>query len=441
MNTLWTNWRLRIVAAVLVAVACGPVLGQDTAADSSGEAPAATGDGAGGADRGHDENERELTVDELDTLLKAMTPDQLAQLLKAAMVLRLEQERAQAMAEIKAGLLYDPKHIAAAVKVLKGKAADTQDDNIERICKALALVDPLFGKAYKQMLKKDYKSAAESAAKVVDEERSTYLSAATFYVYAQCLAGAGRHEDAVEVYRAILVNMPDRISFAAASALQAAELYEKIHRLQYAMQMYAYCLDNYALTLTQKESDAIYKKIEEYAKVYSDPLGTLVGKMGYVQTRLAAVDSGKETQKKEGEILALLEDLIKTEEEKQSGSPPPSSSACTCGGKGKCKACKEAQGKGKGKGKGKKPGSGQGNKPTGNNATNPAKVSALVPGKAARPPRDSTAHNAKGDGDWSSLPPREQEKIRQLLRKLVSEMYRDITSDYHSALTKTPTEE
>jgi len=420
-----TNWSLGLGLVLILSVACGPVLGQEATTQPA---------------------EREMTVDELDALLNAMTPEQLAKLMKAAMVLRLEQERAQVAAEIKGGLLYDPKDIAAATKILKEKAANTQQDNIERICKALAKVDLLFGKAYGQMLKKDYKAAAASAAKVVDDQRSTYLSAATFYIYAQCLAGSGRGEDAVEVYREILINMPDRISFAASSALEAAKVYEKIHRLQYAMEMYVYCLDNYALTLSEKESDSIYAKVKEYAKVYSDPFNALAKKMGYVQTRLAAEDSGKDTQKKEEEILALLEDLIKTQEEKQSSSQqPPPPSGCTCGGKGKCKACKEAKAKGKGKGKGKGKdkgkGKGKGKDPSGNNPTNPAKVSALVPGKTARPPRDSTAHKGAGDGDWSTLPPREQEKIRQMLRKLISERHKDITSDYHSALTKTPDDE
>ena len=443
VDTFKTNWSLRVLLVVMLAVACGPVFAQDATSDpaDAGGTAAVTGDGDG-----HDHDaaggKREMTVDELDSLLNSMTPEQLAELMKAAMVLRLEQERSQVAAEIKGGLLYDPKDIAAATKILKGKAANTQQDNIERICKALAKVDPLFGKAYEQMLKKDYKAAAGSAAKVVDDQRATYLSAATFYIYAKCLDGSGRSEDAVEVYREILVNMPDRISFAASSALEAAKVYEKIHRLQYAMEMYVYCLENYALTLGEKESDSIYETVKKYAKIYSDPFNALAKKMGYVQTRLAAEDSGKDTQKKETEILALLEDLIKTQEEKQSSQPPPPAK-CTCGGKGTCKACKEAQGKGKGKGKGKGEGKGKGkgDKPTGNNPSSPAKVSALVPGKTARPPRDASAHKGIGDGDWSTLPPREQERIRQMLRKLISERHKDITSDYHSALTKTPTDD
>jgi tetratricopeptide (TPR) repeat protein len=417
------NWPLRVLLVVMLCFAHSPLLAQDATTQPA------------------DDAEREMTVDELDTLLNSMTPEQLAELMNAAMVLRLEQERSQVAAEIKGGLLYEPKDIAAAVKILKDKPANTQQDNIERICKALAKVDVLFGKAYGQMLKKDYKAAAASAAKVVDDQRATYLSAATFYIYAQCLVGSDRGEDAVEVYREILINMPDRLSFASSASLEAAKVYEKINRLQYAMEMYAYCLENYALTLTEKEAESIYQKIKEFAEVYKEPFKALATKMGYVETRLAAEDSGKKTQKKEKEILALLEDMIKTAEEKASRQPPPPPK-CTCGGKGTCKACKAAKkpGKDKGEDKGKGPGKGQGKDPKGDNPSSPAKVSALVPGKAARPPRDASAHKNAGDGDWSTLPPREQERIRQMLRKLISERHKDITSKYHSALTKTPTD-
>ena len=175
------NWSARVLLVAMLCFAHSPLLAQDATTQPA------------------DDAEREMTVDELDTLLNSMTPEQLAELMNAAMLLRLEQERSQVAAEIKGGLLYDPKDIAAAVKILKDKPANTQQDNIERICKALAKVDVLFAKAYGQMLKKDYKAAAASAAKVVDDQRATYLSAATFYIYAQCLVGDNRGEDAVEV--------------------------------------------------------------------------------------------------------------------------------------------------------------------------------------------------------------------------------------------------
>ncbi len=125
-----------LLMLLVLSLACGPMLAQDATTQPA-------------------DAEGDLTVDELDALLNSMTPEQLTELMKAAMVLRLEQERAQVAAEIKGGLLYEPKDIAAAIKILKTDPANTQDDNIERICKALAKVDMLFGKAYRQMLKKD----------------------------------------------------------------------------------------------------------------------------------------------------------------------------------------------------------------------------------------------------------------------------------------------
>ena len=412
MNTR-TGIRGLLVVLAIIAAPAGVVLGQVAGPTTPSETPG-------------DADTRPITEDELDALLNSLTPEQLQELIKVAMVQRLTQERLQAIAEIKQGLLYAPEDIEAAGKILKTKPANTQRDNIDRICKAFAKVDPRFARLWRLLEKKDYKAAAATAEKLIDPERATYLSAATYYVFARALIAAGEAEDGVEVYREILINMPDRISFASSAAMAAAQTYEEIGRLRYAMEMYAYALNNYALTLSKEDSEKVLKKIEKYGKIYDDPLGTVATKMGYVQTRLAAVDSGKNTQQKEKEILALLEDLIKTAEEKQKsggGSPKPK------------------PGKKPGDGKpGQKPPSLAGGPPTGNNPSSPAKVSMLVPGKTARPPKDSTTHDAKGDSDWATLPPREQEKIRQAIRKVMSERYKDITGEYHTALTKSTSE-
>ncbi len=74
-----TNWSLRVLLVVMLAVPCVPLFAQ----------PA--------------DDDTEMTADELDALLNQMSPEQLAQLMQEAMVLRLEQERTQVIAEIKGG--------------------------------------------------------------------------------------------------------------------------------------------------------------------------------------------------------------------------------------------------------------------------------------------------------------------------------------------------
>jgi len=368
-----------------------------------------------------------LTEDQIDAILDNMTPDQIDNLVKEAATDRLKVERKQVIAEIRQDLLYDDDDRDAAVKILQDKPANTPKDNIDRILRAFARADVRFRKAYDLYQAGKHKEAAAAAKKLVNINRATYLSAAQHYLYAQALAKSGNPDDAVETCRDILENMPDRISFASASALEAAEMYEKMGRLLYAMQMYAFCVKNYALTIDKATAEKILKKVEEYTEIYKDPMGTLATMMGDVQHRLAKINSGKETQDKERKIVAILDDLIKTAEDQQGGSQSPSQG--------------QQRGKRPGQGKdqqaGKKGGQqGQQGQQGGMNPTRPMQDSMLVPGAVKRPPKVSKTHTGIAEGDWAKLSPREQEQIQARMRKLISERYREIIRDYHSRLAE-----
>ena len=102
-----------------------------------------------GADTGDGDADTEVTQDNLADLLKEFTPEQLAELVKRAAANRLDLERRQVEAEIEQGILYEPDDIKAAKKILRDKPANTQKDNIDRICRAFAKVDGRFAKPYK----------------------------------------------------------------------------------------------------------------------------------------------------------------------------------------------------------------------------------------------------------------------------------------------------
>lgn len=366
-----------------------------------------------------------LTEDDLVELLEGLTPEQLDMLIDTAMTARLQVERQQVLAELREGVLYDPDDVDAAAKILFAAPADTQQDNIDRICRAFAKVDLRFAEPYRLLGEKKYAAAAAAAAKILDIHEATYLSAAKLYIYAEALVHAGRREDGVEAYRDILANMPERISFAASAALRAAEAYEKIKRRYYAMEMYAYCLKNYGLTLSKEQFDRIYEKVQKYAETYKDPLGSVAKMMGDVRGRLALADSGKQTRDRQEEIVALLEDLIKTAEEQQSSQSPQQQPASQ---------------QNKGSKPGEQAGQGQakvaGRPSTPKQPTSPMQRSMLVPGAVKRPSKLSQVHQGSESGDWAHLPPRDREKIRQIMRKQMSERYRQIIRDYLSRLAE-----
>jgi hypothetical protein len=217
-----------------------------------------------------------------------------------------------------------------------------------------------------------------------------------------------------------MANMPDRISFAAASARKAAETYETLGRGMYAMQMYGYCLKNYGLTLSRGDFDAMMKKLEALAEVYKDPLAAAAEKMGRVRKRLADNDSGAETQKKEDQIVALLEDLIKTAEERQAGG---------AGGKKPAGGQKRQPRRGEAAATAGLPGARR-------QPSRPAERSAVVPGPVERPTRLTKIHRTSESGDWATLPPRRREMLQQIRDRVMSERHREMISDYRSRLAE-----
>jgi hypothetical protein len=213
--------------------------------------------------------------------------------------------------------------------------------------------------------------------------------------------------------------------------MEAAKLYEKLGRNLYAMEMYAYCLTNYGLTLGLDEAKKMADCIEEIGAIYKDPLNNIAGKMTEVQKLLGKLDTGKTTQDTEKQIAMVLNDLIQTEEEKQQQQQKSQAKS-----NGKPKEGEGGEGEPK-EGEGKK-GSEKGNKPTGTppKPTSGAKTSATVPGPTARPTKQSEIYDpTKAEGDWSKLPPRDRERLQELAKKAMAERYREIISDYTAKIS------
>lgn len=375
-------------------------------------------------------------------LWKEITPEELERIIRRAEATRLKEERRKAAAEIRDDLLYEEQGVAKAVAVLTEAPAANQTDNLRRICEAFALADERFAKPHELYRKGQYSAAAAAAKGLRDPKKTGYLSAATHFLYADALdkhalalakgpaprpGARSVRFDAIEAYRDLLVNMPERISFAVTAGLRAAEAYEQLGRYYYATQMYQFCLQNYGLTMDAREYERLRLKIAKWQEIYKSPLVTIAGKMGQIEKRLALQDSGKQTQATGREVVMLLEDLIKTIEEKQCGGKSSSAKSNRDERKG------EGEEKGKGKeGSGSRPGRGG---RTGQ-PTKPMETSALVPGQVARPTKLSAVRPTKETGEWAKLPPRKRQQLHELMRRGMSERSRDLIRDYLSAVAK-----
>jgi tetratricopeptide (TPR) repeat protein len=414
------------------------------AADGAGGGPAGPGvvtpptppaptprPAAGQAGAADDAAANGTSEDDLAKLLREMSPEDVHKLIRSAIESRLKVERQQAAGEMNEDLLADPTDLKAALAILNDGPKNTQKDNIDRILRAFAKVDPRIAKAMKLMDEKKPAEAVATIEKDLNAQEATYRNAARYMLQARALAAAGKKYEAAEAYQKILVDMGDRISFAASAAMESAAIYEELSRFTYAAQMYAFALNNFGVTLDEEALKLIDKKATEYGAFGKDPLGWAGGVMSEVRKRLDKNDSGKETQEKEQKIVAVITDLIKTAEEQQQQGQGQGQSQQRQKGKKPGEGEGEGQGEGQGQGKSKGP-------PKGNqNPSSPAQTSALVPGAVARPTKRDEVHNGPESGDWATLPPREKQKLEELRKKVMSERYRDIISKYRTKISET----
>jgi tetratricopeptide (TPR) repeat protein len=372
----------------------------------------------------------------LKDLGDTMTREEYEALVKKANENRLKAERKLAAAEINSGF-EDPTVAEEAAALLDKDAKNTQQDNIERICQAFAKVDTKFGELWKLYNAKKYKEAVAVGKPLVppNNTQSTYLMAAKAFVYSESLeAAGGDYNEAADAYTDLVTNMTDRISFAAEAVMRLSQLYEKNGRNIYAMQTYSFLLKNYGLTMDAKSFDEIIAKVKKLQEAYGDPMGTVAKMMSEVKERLAKVDSGKETQATEKSIVAMLDDLIKTQEDKDSQQSQSSSNAKKQGEKKPGE--KPGEGEKESDAKSKLPNS----KPIKKPGKNGAPKSVLRNGgDPTHGEKVSDAHSGKEKGDWSTLPPEEIEKLKELCRLRVNERYRDVIIDYHRSIAEDAT--
>jgi tetratricopeptide (TPR) repeat protein len=433
MKRSYGLWIAAAVVAAALAAICVPATAQDAPGGATGlTGPAADANG-------------DAPVD----LLKQLTPEELEQLIRKADALRLADERRKTIDEIDSSGIYNEDDKTAAEALLQDKGAGTQQDNIDRITKAFAKAEPQFRRACQLMTDGKYKECAEAAKQLLKEDETGFNSAAKHFLYAEALAKlsadankAGGEKaakevyfDAIEAYMEIPRLMPERLSFASASAIKAGKAYEDAFRFINAMKMYSFALRNYSITMTADQRDALLEKVKGWQDIFQDApsvMKHLSGKMGEVQGRLAGADSGKETQEKERQIVQVLEDLIKTVEEAQQAQSQGQGK-----GQGKAKKPGEGEGEGQGQGQGQGQGKGQGKPNSTNNPSSPARSSFLPEGAAVRPGKLESPHTTKENNDWSELPPTDRDKLTESMKKMLSERYRDLVSDYTQALSKT----
>ncbi len=410
-----------------------PVLSQDASTDNDDELNRLLGNPT---EKKEDAAAKEEEDAELRALLGESSPEEQQKEIQKIALERLTEERREVVAELKASKIYKAEAVAAAVKTLEAAKVKNQNENIRAICDAIAAVDSRFTLAWREYQAKKFEDAAGRLKGKIQVEQDNYAAAAMQYIYGESLRETKKIWDAIEAYTNILVNQPRKICFAAESAKTAAALYESMNRGQYAIEMYTFCLENYGLTLSQAEAEAMVERLEELMANYELPLDTLTKWMGESAGKLEKTDFAQ-AKKSQQDAVILLEDLIKTIEEKNRQKDEKDQK------KKKQKEKKPGEGEkkpGEKKPGGEKPG---GEKPGGKKPGNPrgpkpggAKKSQLVPGKVTRPSKLTKEHRGTDSGKWSELSPRQKERIENAMKQKLAEKRGGLVRDYHRKLAE-----
>jgi TolA-binding protein len=408
MDTLRAILVTAVVALAAQAATAQPADADDASAAGLGDEPIAPAAPAGAAES-----------EQLQAYLNSLSEEELEGLIADAATARLEAERREVAAEMAQGLLYDPGEVDAAVERLQADPANTQQDNIRRICEGLASVDFRFAEPYEHFQAGRYGGAADAVRELINPNDASYLSAAEHYVLGRSLAESGQLWPAVDAYTRLVQRMGDKVSFSADAAQRTAALYDDLGRGLYALEAYRLCLESYGLTLSKERHEQIAERVRELERLYRAPLSAAGEMMGDVAERLSKADSGEQTRRKQQEIVALLEDLIKTAEEQAAG------------GQGGAQGQRQRRQRQSASQREQSGGQRGGNRPS-----SPMRQSVLPEGELRRPEELSRAYEGGESGDWATLPPRQREKLREAARNAMPERYRDIIRDYRTRLAE-----
>ncbi len=362
-----------------------------------------------------------LAGSEVSSYLNTLTPEQIDELIAQANERRLAMERELTVTELRQDLWFDPEQVEEAAVLLTDDPATDRAGSVLRTMDALAIVDPQFARARQLLAEGNIEEAVALASKLVDANEASYLSAVRHLFYARALVQAGELEDATHAYKAILVNMTERMSLAATAAWEGAETFEEMGWYIDAGSWYAFLLKNYSLTLASEEYKTARDAYARHKAFVEDPLNAIAERMAMAGEDLRAGEP-EESADDQQEVIKMIEDILRETQPAPNQPPrPPGENQPPPSGEEEESVSPSGE-------------------QTGNNqnrSTNPA-TSEHLPGDGVRrdPSRGTNVHDTEEHGDWASLPPREREKYQELVQRGMDDRHQEISREYHEELAE-----
>lgn len=285
------------------------------------------------------------------------------------------------------------------------------DDAESFLAEALAVVWPAFKDALDLYEDGEYEKAAGAMATLAKHD-DPYLSANAAVFEARSLV----EQKQIEAARKRLATLGAKELALRDHTLHAADVrfligYCQLHTLHYddAIKTLETFGKDYPNASERLQATA-KQIVQELRRRKANGMSDVADLMAYAGRRLGHGTSNEPVTSKQAKAVALLDELIKTAEEKECKS----GSCKKCGGKG-CKAC--------------------GGAPKGNKQPSSPANQSKLPGGGSKT-GDLRAATARPGEAWGQMPESERDRILQAVKKNFPARYRELVEQYYKQLAR-----
>jgi len=267
---------------------------------------------------------------------------------------------------------------------------------------SLLLLDADYKKADALLLGERFAAAADLYKRIAAGTEDQYLKAFATYRYGLAEMNREHFEEAADAFQTVLNEWGRYVGCQVECAYYIAVCYGQMREKEKAIVAATRFLEDYP-DAPERYKASMEQMKNELVQEWESPLYDLAGKMNHVGREIEKGETGAPTQKKQGEIIEILNELIKKAEQQ------------------------EGQGKG---------GGGGGGPPRGNQQpSGPADQSKLAPG-ASRVGDLRGKNRAKAGEKWGEMRDKERDEVLQALKEKFPGRYRELQEQYDKAVAE-----
>jgi tetratricopeptide (TPR) repeat protein len=269
------------------------------------------------------------------------------------------------------------------------------------IHQSLLMIEPDYKQADALLLGERFAAAADLYKKLATSD-DEYLKAYATFRFGLAEMNREQFEDAAGAFQTVLNEWGRYVGCDVECAFYIAVCYGQMREKEKAIVAATRFLEDYP-DAPERFKAAMAQMKNELVQEWESPLYDLAGKMNQVGRQIEKGETGDPTQKKQGEIIEILNELIKKAEQK------------------------EGQGKNNG---------GSGGAPRGNQkSSNPANRSQASPG-ASRTGDLRGKPRTKAGEKWGEMRDKERDEVLQALKEKFPGRYRELQEQYDRAVAE-----